>query len=195
MLTQLLSAVAGYAATAYLLDVVVTPLQMAKTARELASRAGKPLLCIGSDTPRSSVSSFLFGPQLYGDVNIDLSAPRGLPGPDRVVYGDAMNLDFQDGVFGCAFASHVLEHVSDPEIALREMLRVADYAVVIVPKWWAPHTWLHPGHRWFIAQSFERRPLWLAPVNDPGNGEEGADHAGDYTSTAEDSRIDDLCRD
>jgi len=61
---------------------------------------------------------------------------------------------FRDGSIGAVLASHVLEHVPDPELALSEWRRVTgDSAAVVVvtPSWWAPHTWLHPGHRWYFA--------------------------------------------
>jgi len=95
------------------------------------------------------------GSTLYGDINLDLSGARDVPhGPNIVTFGDAVDLsEFSDGSIGAVLASHVLEHVKDPELALSEWHRVTGDAaavVVVTPSWWAPHTWLHPGHRWYF---------------------------------------------
>lgn len=51
--------------------------------------------------------------------------------PTDLVEGDALALPFQDGAFDmvCAFA--VLHHIRNPEIAVKEMLRVARRAIFI----------------------------------------------------------------
>lgn len=157
-----LKAALGFAASAYVKDVVVRPRQVAQLARSYCDRVRKPLLQVGAGTPGSSIATALFGPTLVGDVNLDIAAPAGVPGRGRVVYGDAQDLSaWPDGSFGAVFASHVLEHVDRPDLALSEWRRVADKAFIVVPQWWCPHTWLHPGHRWFIDSKVERAyPLW-----------------------------------
>ena len=157
---------AVYTAATYVADVLVRPEQIAKKARRAADRKKKPLLNIGAGTPGSSVRSFIIGPTLWGDVNLDIAAPkRTRHGPDRVSYGDACNLrGWKRGQFGACIASHVIEHVDDPEKAMRELHRVTDGPLfVIVPKWWAPHTWVHPGHQWFIDDRGKVSPLHESP--------------------------------
>jgi len=117
-----------------------------------ARRAGRPLLNVGAGTGKTA----LFGPTLYGHVNVDLAGRRDVPhGTQGVVtYADAQDLhDFPDGCFGAVLASHILEHLPDPGRAMSEWLRVAggDPAAlfVVTPSWWAPHTWAHPGHLWY----------------------------------------------
>jgi hypothetical protein len=50
-------------------------------------------------------------------------------------------------------ASHILEHLPDPQRALSEWLRVVggdhNALFVITPCPWVPHTWLHPEHKWY----------------------------------------------
>ncbi|MDP3910427.1 MAG: class I SAM-dependent methyltransferase [Gemmatimonadales bacterium] len=151
---------ACYAVACWLYDVLWRPSIVAREARAAADARGKPLLNVGAGTPGSSLRTFVAGPTLWGDVNLDVAAPRGTPGPDRVTWGDIHALPFGDAAFGAAIASHVLEHVADPARAMAELHRVADQVFVIVPRWWAPHTWLHPGHRWFIPPSLTHaRPL------------------------------------
>lgn len=165
----------GFAASAYVQDVILRPRQVAKLARAYCDRTGKPLLNVGAGTETTSLRALLVGPTLWGDVNIDKAGPRIPHGPGVVSYGDAYDLrEWPDKHFGAIVASHVLEHLEHPEHALREWRRVADKVFVIVPSWWAPHTWLHPGHRWFIDPSLQvAAPLWtsrnrthLLPVSD-----------------------------
>ncbi len=124
------------------------------------------MLNIGAGTPNSSLRVALLGPTLWGDVNIDLAADKRIPdGPRRVSWGDGCDLSkWPDKHFGAVIASHVLEHVSDPHRAVAEWHRVADTVFILVPRWWAPHTWTHPGHRWFIrgdgTEAGQIVPLW-----------------------------------
>lgn len=142
----------GFLGATYLLDVPLRRAQAARAARAYADARGKPLLNVGAGTGKTA----LFGSTLYGDVNLDLGAPRGVSdGPDRVSWGDAQDLSrFPAGAFGAVLASHVLEHLSDPASALREWLRVVGgdpgALFIVTPAWWAPHTWVHPGHRWYF---------------------------------------------
>lgn len=138
-----------YLAGTYVLDVPVRRAGAAQAARAYAAKRGLPLLNVGAGTG----SSALFGATLYGDVNIDLKGRKDVPHgtSGQVTYADAQDLsDFQTGQFGAVLASHILEHLPDPERALREWFRVVggdpNALFVITPSWWAPHTWLHPGH-------------------------------------------------
>ena len=56
-------------------------------------------------------------------------------------------LPFADKQFGCAFASHVLEHLDNWPFALDEACRVADYVVVVLPHPQYFSGWLTPEHR------------------------------------------------
>lgn len=141
------------AAGAYVLDVPVRRANGAAKARAYARRRNKPLLNVGAGTSGSA----LFGATLYGDVNVDLNGRRDVPHgtPGVVTYANAEDLsDFPDGYFGAVFASHILEHLPHPDVALREWLRVAggdaNALFVITPSWWAPHTWMHAGHLWYF---------------------------------------------
>jgi len=149
---------AAYTLTAYVWDVLIVSALVARRARRAADAAGLPLLNVGAGTPRSSLRALCFGPTLWGDVNVDLAAPRSVAhGSDRVSYGDAEALPFATGAFGAVICAHVLEHVRDPDAAICEAHRVARHVFFVVPSWWAPHTWLHPGHRWFFTRDLKRR--------------------------------------
>jgi ubiquinone/menaquinone biosynthesis C-methylase UbiE len=146
---------------AYVVDVIIRPHLVARRARAAAAKRGKPLLNVGAGTRRSSVRAILLGPTLWGDTNVDIAARKGKACTQATVcYGDAHRLPFADKEFGALIASHVLEHVKDPEAAMAEFHRVADQVFVITPRWWAPHTWLHPGHRWYVTSSGGFVPLY-----------------------------------
>lgn len=175
-LWKVASKVGLYTGYAYYRDVIDRPAKVAAQAREYCNAVGKPLLNVGAGTAKSSVRAAVLGPTLWGDVNIDLAAPQGPPGPNRVTYGDGTRIPYPDKYFGAVIASHVLEHIDRPDLAVAEWRRVADKMFVIVPVWWAPHTWLHPGHRWFIDGEHawpiwqHRRHLYLLPLSDKGYG-------------------------
>lgn len=153
-----LARAAGYAAlytaAAYVIDVPIRRALAARRARAYADAKGLPLLNVGAGTSRSA----LFGRTLYGDVNVDLygrkDVSHGTPG--EVTYADVQDLGaFKDGQFGAVLASHVLEHLPSPMKALREWVRVTGRdpgaLFIVTPSWWAPHTLLHPQHRWYFA--------------------------------------------
>jgi SAM-dependent methyltransferase len=143
---------AGLAAT-YVADVPLRRVVAARQARAYAKARGLPLLNVGAGTGRTA----LFGATLYGDVNVDLGGRRDVPHgtPDVVTYADAQDLrDFRTGQFGAVLASHILEHLPDPQRAVSEWLRVVGgdrgALFIVTPSWWAPHTWLHAGHLWYF---------------------------------------------
>ncbi|MFH1651354.1 MAG: class I SAM-dependent methyltransferase [Chloroflexota bacterium] len=106
-----------------------------REARNAARAANKPLLNAGCKASFTEMS----------DVNLDI-VPRPAP---RFVQGDIQHLDmFQDKQFGAVYASHVLEHVPDPDAALSELHRVAENVFIITPLPIYPWAWLYPGHRW-----------------------------------------------
>lgn len=78
-------------------------------------------------------------------VNIDIA----LDGMPRFLQLDIERelLPFADKQFGCAFASHVLEHLDNWQFALTEASRVADYVVVVLPHPAYFSGWLAPEHR------------------------------------------------
>ena len=104
-------------------------------ARQAADKAGKPMLNAGCGSAYTELS----------DVNLDI-VPRQV---DNFVCGDIQNLRmFKDKQFGAVYASHVLEHVQNPDIALSELRRVAEKVFIITPLPLWPWAWLHPEHKW-----------------------------------------------
>lgn len=148
---KVLAALAGFAGASYALDVMAKSSKYGRAARLAGQQCGKPVLNVGSGTPGSSLRSMLFGPTRYGDVNCDLNEEPGWRLEDGSWIGqcDILDLPFADKQFGAAVATHVVEHVDDPEAAMAELHRVADHVFALTPHWSAPHTWLHPGHKFY----------------------------------------------
>lgn len=145
----------AYALGAYVIDVPIRRGISARAARAYADARGLPLLNVGAGTSGTSWA----GPSLYGDVNLDLYGRRDVPhGPNVVTYGDAQDLrEFATGSFGAVLASHIIEHLPNPDQALAEWSRVVggdpNALFVVTPSWWAPHTFLHPGHLSYFTDS------------------------------------------
>lgn len=59
-------------------------------------------------------------------------------------------LPFATKEFGCAYASHVLEHLQNWQGALDEWARIADYVIVVVPHPLSIAGYLSPDHKQFF---------------------------------------------
>lgn len=116
---KLWQGIAAYLIGSYVIDVPIRRASAASRARAYANARRKPLLNVGAGTGQTA----LFGSTLYGDVNLDLNGRRDVPHgtPGVVTYANAEDLsDFPDGYFGAVLASHILEHLPNPEKALNE---------------------------------------------------------------------------
>lgn len=154
-----LGAIAAYGLGAWVYDVVIRPIQAKDKAIEAAKRRGKPVLNVGAGTPDSSIRVSILGPVTWGDVNCDI-AGAGYCTPQNVCHCDIHDIPYPDKHFGSVIATHVLEHVDDPQRALRELQRVSDEVFVVVPRWWGLHTWLQPEHKWYVTKDMKFLPLW-----------------------------------
>jgi len=123
-------------------------------AKRAADRCGKPLLNVGCKSVYTDSS----------DVNLDIVA-RDVP---RFVRGDIQDLKmFTDKEFGAVYASHVLEHVEDPDAALKELHRISENVFVITPLPIWPWTWLHRDHKWILqgTRKICRNPFYRKPLH------------------------------
>jgi uncharacterized protein YbaR (Trm112 family) len=66
------------------------------------------------------------------------------------VAGDIMALPFRDNTFAYVYCSHVLEHVEEPEKALKELMRVGRRGFIETPSEFLEKIKCSPGHRWYI---------------------------------------------
>ena len=120
-----------------------------REARRVADAVGKPLLVVGAP----------YGMYGCGDVVLD---PKDTGECPNVVTDSVEAIPFGDKHFGAVFASHVLEHVCDPDKALSELNRVADHVYIAWPRPWRTIAWANKGHAWLMTRSdgeFAFRPL------------------------------------
>ena len=83
-------------------------------------------------------------------------------------------LPFKDKEFDFAFSHHVFEHLEDPATACKEMMRIANFGVILTPSILADLIFGRPYHRWLVMErgnnifffkkrSFEDRPFGEHP--------------------------------
>ena len=134
--------IAGTCAAVDLLHLTATKDEAFEEAKRLSN--GKGIINMGCGPHRTYQGQVIAdAPQVLS--NIDL-VPNGVPHYLQLDL-EKSTLPFADKQFGCAFASHVLEHLDNWQFALAEMLRVADHAVVVLPDPLYFSGWLSPEHR------------------------------------------------
>ena len=125
-----------------LLHVTTTKQAAFEVARELGKWKG--IVNIGAG-PHRTLQAQIIAVQPLILSNIDI-APNGMPHFIQLDV-ERETLPFADKQFGCTFASHVLEHLDNWQFALGEMVRVADYVVVVLPHPASFFGWLAPEHK------------------------------------------------
>ncbi len=133
--------VGSYALRDYL-HVAVAKTAAFQEARRLGN--GKGLINIGCG-PHRTYQTQIIAEQPDVLANLDI-VPNGMPHFSQIDL-ERSPLPFADKQFGCAFASHVLEHLDNWSFALEEACRVADYVVVVLPHPAYFSGWLIPSHR------------------------------------------------
>jgi len=111
---------------------------------------GKGIINIGCG-PHRTYQTQVIAEQPEVLANLDI-APNGMPHFIQIDL-ERSPLPFADKQFGCAFASHVLEHLDNWSFALEEACRVADYVVVVLPHPAYFSGWLSPSHRQHFSRS------------------------------------------
>ncbi|MBA7601340.1 hypothetical protein ES703_08410 [subsurface metagenome] len=132
---------AGACVAVDLLHVAVTRDVAFEEAKRLSN--GKGIINLGAG-PHRTYQVQIIAESLEILSNVDI-VPNGMPHYLQLDL-EKSALPFADKQFGCAFASHVLEHLDNWQFALAEMLRVADHVVAVLPDPRYFIGWLAPGH-------------------------------------------------
>ena len=141
----LFGCIAGFAGLGALIDIghmQHTKGTAFEEAKELAQ--GKGIINIGAG-PRRSFGAQQIATESEVLVNVDITL-NGIPNFIQLDV-EREPLPFADKQFGCAFASHILEHLDNWEFCLSEASRVADYVVVVLPHPSSISGWLAPEHK------------------------------------------------
>jgi len=140
-----LGALFGSVGTCAVTDIfhIVTTKEVAfEDAKRLSS--GKGIINIGAG-PNRTFGAHVVARDPEVVVNIDIE-PDGLPNFIQLDV-EMEPLPFADKQFGVAYCSHVLEHLDNWEFALNEMVRVADYVVIVLPDPQYFSGWIDPEHK------------------------------------------------
>jgi len=113
-----------------------------KYAQSIAGKKG--IINLGSGQGRSSLAR-LFASSPEVKVNIDIT-PNGVPG-FRLYDLNKVPYPFKDKEFGVVFASHLIEHLDNWYEAVKEMVRIADHVVIVLPHPLSPTGLLDPLHK------------------------------------------------
>jgi len=116
-------------------------------ARSLAGTKGVINLGAGPDRVFPS-QRIALSPEVVANVDI---IPDGLPHYFR--YDIENELPFADKQFSVSYASHILEHLGNWQLALEEACRVADFAVIVLPHPLSPWGKLSPAHKQHFSRS------------------------------------------
>jgi len=141
----LFGCIAGFAGLGTLIDIGHMQHTKGIALEEAKMLAGgKGIINIGAGPHRSFRAQVIArDPEVL--VNVDMA----VDGMANLIQLDIERepLPFADKQFGCAFASHILEHLDNWEFALNEMVRVADYVVIVLPDPVYFSGWLSPEHK------------------------------------------------
>jgi uncharacterized protein YbaR (Trm112 family)/SAM-dependent methyltransferase len=76
-----------------------------------------------------------------------------------LIVADAHNLPFKKGAFDYVIASHIIEHMDDPERFCREMERVSKRGFIASPTELAEHMFYWTFHKWYVNKVGDRLVL------------------------------------
>ena len=157
LLGGIVAAVGAYA-TCDLLRVTSIKAAAFEHTRQLSN--GKGIINLGAG-PHRTYQASVIAKQPEVSANIDVVA-NGLPHFLQLDI-ERETLPFSDKQFGCAFASHVLEHLDNWQFALDEMVRIADNVVVVLPDPLYISGWLWPEHRQHFSRDDMERLVEFYP--------------------------------
>lgn len=73
-----------------------------------------------------------------------------VPDWKKIVLGDALNMPFDEKEFDFVIASHVAEHIEDPELFCKELSRVGNRGYIETPGVLSEFFFNEPFHKWIV---------------------------------------------
>lgn len=111
-----------------------------------------------SKTVKTRFQEYVFSPRICGDDVVFLDAGKPLKAIENYVRADAQYLPFKNFVFEELYASHLIEHLNNSALFLREchrVLRSGGKIYIWCPNFLSPNAWADPTHK----HSFSYRSL------------------------------------
>lgn len=106
--------------------------------------------------PNANILCDLFvGPTRHRGSFSHVSAKRNHP----FVCCDIQYLPFKTNIFDFVYSSHVVEHVDNPNRAIREIKRVGKHGRISTPRGLWAHFTSNPGHLWVINSHGKHKSL------------------------------------
>src|SRR5215469_1646476 len=96
---------------------------------------------------------FPFATHMVDAKPADNSERFGLPIPKSIrplYHCSVEDMPFGDAEFDFVYCAHVLEHVSDPGRACRELMRIARRGYIECPRSWTEYVFSSERHRWLV---------------------------------------------
>ncbi|GAA2235953.1 class I SAM-dependent methyltransferase [Herbiconiux moechotypicola] len=147
---------AGYDRTNAVLSVGNAALWRVATTRAVDPRPGQRILDLAAGTGTSSASLAASGAHVVaadfspGMIEVGRRQRAGVPNIEFVV-ADGMNLPFDDESFDAVTISFGLRNISDPKVALRELLRVTKPGGrIVICEFSTPVKPLRAAYRWYL---------------------------------------------
>lgn len=84
-----------------------------------------------------------------------------------LIVADGHNLPFKDKAFDYVIASHIIEHMDDPERFCQELARVSKRGFIASPTELAEHMFFWPFHKWYVNKLGNRLILHPKPPGTP----------------------------
>jgi len=110
-----------------------------------------------------------FNPRLIADVLVNNTAiydgKKSVIEKDRYYTANIENLPFKDKYFDIVITNHVLEHVRNPDIAFRELNRVAKKVLIITPSSLRECKGTDDDHYWFVYGQENKLVFEAIPTN------------------------------
>lgn len=79
-----------------------------------------------------------------------------IPSDKEFVVGDALQMPFADNSFECIITSHIAEHVDDPIIFCKELIRVANSGYIETPGPLTEYLMPNKAHKWIVYKKGSR---------------------------------------
>jgi glycosyltransferase involved in cell wall biosynthesis len=110
------------------------------------------VLDVGSGNRPNERANVLLEREL-GETEHRSGAKAFIPDGKKLVLGDALNMPFLEKEFDYIIASHIAEHIENPDVFCRELSRVGKRGYIETPGMLCEFIFNEPFHKWLVYKS------------------------------------------